>query len=108
MRQVRHSRLVRSLDSRDMDGRESIRLARLRPDSSESSISARFWHEPRRFRGNGHWSERVRRRSWCGCRSVNQIRFVWEALNLSSGTLASLGFDADVQDVLLTSLGRNQ
>jgi hypothetical protein len=35
---------------------------------------------------------------------VNQIRFVWEALNYQWDTRV-LGFDADVQDVLLTSLG---
>src|SRR6058998_180648 len=35
---------------------------------------------------------------------VNQIRFIWEALNYQWDTRV-LGFDADVQDVLLTSLG---
>jgi hypothetical protein len=35
---------------------------------------------------------------------VNQIRFAWEALNYQWDTRV-LGFDADVQDVLLTSLG---
>jgi transglutaminase-like putative cysteine protease len=35
---------------------------------------------------------------------VNQIRFGWEALNYQWDTRV-LGFDADVQDVLLTSLG---
>ncbi|HEX3619482.1 MAG TPA: DUF3488 and DUF4129 domain-containing transglutaminase family protein [Candidatus Udaeobacter sp.] len=35
---------------------------------------------------------------------VNQIRFVWEALNYQWDTRV-MGFDADVQDVLLTSLG---
>jgi transglutaminase-like putative cysteine protease len=35
---------------------------------------------------------------------VNQIRSVWEALNYQWDTRV-LGFDADVQDVLLTSLG---
>jgi len=35
---------------------------------------------------------------------VNQIRLTWEALNYQWDTRV-LGFDADVQDVLLTSLG---
>jgi transglutaminase-like putative cysteine protease len=35
---------------------------------------------------------------------VNQIRFAWEALNYQWDTRV-MGFDADVQDVLLTSLG---
>src|SRR5438034_8009932 len=35
---------------------------------------------------------------------VNQIRFIWEALNYQWDTRV-LGFDADVQDVFLTSLG---
>src|SRR5262249_16514753 len=35
---------------------------------------------------------------------VNQVRFTWEALNYQWDTRV-LGFDADVQDVLLTSLG---
>jgi protein-glutamine gamma-glutamyltransferase len=35
---------------------------------------------------------------------VNQIRFIWEALNYQWDTRV-MGFDADVQDVLLTSLG---
>jgi hypothetical protein len=35
---------------------------------------------------------------------VNQIRSVWEALNYQWDTRV-MGFDADVQDVLLTSLG---
>jgi transglutaminase-like putative cysteine protease len=35
---------------------------------------------------------------------VNQIRSIWEALNYQWDTRV-LGFDADVQDVLLTSLG---
>src|SRR5439155_26838498 len=35
---------------------------------------------------------------------VNQIRSIWEALNYQWDTRV-MGFDADVQDVLLTSLG---
>ena len=35
---------------------------------------------------------------------VNHIRFAWEALNFQWDTRV-MGFDADVQDVLLTSLG---
>ena len=35
---------------------------------------------------------------------VNQVRSIWEALNYQWDTRV-LGFDADVQDVLLTSLG---
>ncbi|MGA7273231.1 MAG: DUF3488 and DUF4129 domain-containing transglutaminase family protein [Candidatus Udaeobacter sp.] len=35
---------------------------------------------------------------------VNQIRFIWEDLNYQWDTRV-MGFDADVQDVLLTSLG---
>jgi transglutaminase-like putative cysteine protease len=37
---------------------------------------------------------------------VNQIRFAWEDLNYQWDTRV-MGFDADVQDVLLTSLGLN-
>src|SRR5262249_28567551 len=37
---------------------------------------------------------------------VSQIRFAWDALNYQWDTRV-MGFDADVQDVLLTSLGLN-
>ena len=41
---------------------------------------------------------------WTRMALVNQIRSIWEALNYQWDTRV-MGFDADVQDVLLTSLG---
>ena len=97
----RHARVVRSLASgKGMDSSGSN--CRSCAGSSESGFHLVF-RDTHGFRANGKSQQRLDG-AVAPVRCCTNVRFIWQTLSYEWDTRL-LAFDADVQDVLLTSMG---